>query len=152
MPWISETLSQVLRSHDVEVAHVPVRKLRRSLVSVKDKLPKDAFPGVVYKIPCVDCKSVYIGETGNFRQRMCQHQNDVAKKKVTSDALAEHAATTDHTIDWTNVSIIGKERNWKSRPYLESLEIQSTKQTLNRNDGNLPSSYARCLHHVLKPI
>lgn len=152
VPGISETLSRVLRSYDVEVAHVPVRKLRHTLVGGKDKLPKEAFPGVVYKIPCADCDSVYIGETGNFRQRLRQHQNDVKNKKVASNALAEHADTTNHTIDWLNASIIGKERNWTSRLHLESLEIQSTEQTLNRNVGNLPSCYARCLRHLLKPV
>ena len=34
------------------------------LPSLKDKINKFDQRGVVYKIPCLDCTGVYIGETG----------------------------------------------------------------------------------------
>lgn len=100
VPGISEALSRVLRTYDVEVAHVPVCKLRHALVGGEDKLPRESFPGVVYKTPCADCDYAYIGESGNFKQRLRQHQNDVEKKRIVSNALAEHTDSTGHKIDW----------------------------------------------------
>lgn len=129
---------------------MPACKLRHALVGGKDRLPRESFPGVVYKISCADCDYAYIGESGNFKTRLRQHQNDVNKKRVASNALAEHVDATGHGIDWANSRIIGQERNFRSRLYLESLEIQRTRHTLNRNEGSLPPSYTRCLRHVLK--
>lgn len=89
--------------YDVEVAHVPERKLRQTLVSGKDKSSKEAFPGVVYKIPCADCNCVFIRETNNFKHRLC-HENDVDKKAASSNVLAGHKAKSSHAKDWMNMS------------------------------------------------
>lgn len=151
VPGVSEGLARVLRHYDVQVAHVPTQKLRHRLVNVKDKLQKEKFPGVVYRIPCKDCDSVYIGETGNFEQRIKQHVNDVNKKKVSSNALAEHAENLSHHIDFDNATILEKEKKLSARHHLESIVIQTTDHTLNRNDGTLPLIYSRCLRHILKP-
>lgn len=148
VPGISEALARVLRGYNVQVAHIPSHKLRHELVSVKDKLKKEKFPGVVYKIPCADCNYVYVGESGNFERRLKEHMNDVKKKKVISSALAEHAEKTHHGFDWDQASVIAREKNWMKRHYLESLTIQTTGNTLNRNDGNLPLAYARCLKRL----
>lgn len=149
VPGVSETLARVLRSYDVQAAHVPSRKLGHELVRVKDPLKKDKFPGVVYVIPCADYPYVYVGETGNFKKRLQQHRNDVQKRHVASNALAEHCATTSNTINWDKVRVVARERNHSARLYLESLIIQTMAHTLNRNEGNLPSMYAKCLGHVL---
>lgn len=119
---------------------------------VKDKLAKDKFSGVVHRIPCADCGHTYIGETGNFVKRLKQHKNDVNKKHVATSALAEHTVSTGHDVNWDNVSIIEKERNQTARLYLASLHIKTTAHTLNRNSGNLPLIYTRCLHHIMKRI
>ncbi|XP_037526491.1 uncharacterized protein LOC119403645 [Rhipicephalus sanguineus] len=47
VPGVSEPLARVLRSYDVQAAHVPSRKLRHELVRVKDPLEKERYPGVV---------------------------------------------------------------------------------------------------------
>ncbi|KAK8762142.1 hypothetical protein V5799_026589 [Amblyomma americanum] len=148
VPGVSESLARIFRTYDVHIAHVPACKLRHELVSVKDKLKKEKFPGVIYKIPCSDCDHSYIGESGNFERRLNEHKNDVKKKKACSNALAEHVENTKHDIAWEEAAIIGREKNWMSRQYLESLFIQTTDQTLNRNIGNLPPSYARCLRRL----
>ncbi|XP_037528935.1 uncharacterized protein LOC119406274 [Rhipicephalus sanguineus] len=63
VPGVSEPLARVLRSYDVQAAHVPSRKLRHELVRVKGPLEKERYPGVVYVVPCADCPYVYVGET-----------------------------------------------------------------------------------------
>ena len=45
------------------------------LPSLKDKINKFDQRGVVYKISCLDCTGVYIGETGrSFKIRRKEHQ------------------------------------------------------------------------------
>ncbi|XP_077501865.1 uncharacterized protein LOC144112913 isoform X1 [Amblyomma americanum] len=99
MPGINEALARILRSYDSEVSHVPAKKLRQALVNVKYCLPKEKFPGIVYTIPCRDCNHVYMGESGNFVKRLKQHQHDVANKKASSNALAEHSESQQHDVD-----------------------------------------------------
>lgn len=118
-------------------------------MNVKDQLPKEKFPGVVYAIPCADCNGVYIGETGSYKKRLQQHARDVQKEDTRNNALAEHAVTANHRIDWEKARIIEKEKLTTSRLHLESLVIQTTAHTLNRNEGNLNPIYARSLRRLL---
>ena len=63
-----------------------------------------------------NCGGSYVGETGNF-----QHAYDV--RKVSSNALAEHAEATGHEMDRDKANITERENNWTSRIYIESLTI-----------------------------
>ena len=36
--------------------------------------------------------------------------------------LAKHASTCQHEVDWENAKIIGRERRWTQRKYLEGIE------------------------------
>lgn len=101
-------------------------------------------------LPCADCSSSYIGETGNFIGRLKEHQRDVGNNKKASNALAEHADNHRYCIDWDNVAVIAKEKNSPTRLLLESAFIQTMKDTINRTDGNLPASYTCSLHHLLE--
>lgn len=82
----------MFKNYDVQVTHVPSYKLRSQLVRVKDPLESERHPGVIYRITCQDCHASYIEETGNFKQRIKQQQNDVAKGHTTANALAEHGS------------------------------------------------------------
>ena len=65
----------------------PHTKLRSQVVHAKDKLPKEKVSGVVYQIPCKNCRQVYIGETGRaLATSLQEHKDDVrknAKKQFT---------------------------------------------------------------------
>lgn len=139
---ISETLSCVMRTYGVQIAHVPTRKLKDALVNVKDNLSKEKFPGVVYSVPCGDCECSYIGETGNFEKRI-KHDYDVRKHHVASNALAEHCDTLGHGTHFCK----REEPDITTSP---GIIIQTTERTLNRTQGNLPPVYSHCLHHILK--
>lgn len=149
VPGVSEALSRIFSRYDLRVAHMPSNKLRNQLVNVKDRLDSKSYPGVVYKIPCADCSCSYIGETGNFTRRLKEHRRDVCNNKKASNALAEHADNHGHCINWDNATIIAKEKNPATRLLLESVFIQTTEDTINRTDGNLPASYTRSLRHIL---
>lgn len=149
VPGFGGALARVLRGCGVRVALVPARGLGGCLAGVRDGLDSDDFPGVVYKIPCEDCEYVYIGETGNYKRRLRERFIDVKNKKAASNALAEHVASTGHDINWDNACIIATERKLFPRLHMESLAIQTTAHTLNRNIGTFPPVYVWCLQHVM---
>lgn len=124
--------------YDVHVAHVPTQKLKDALVKVKDTLPKKRFPGVLYELPGANCDRLYIGKSGNYERRLKEHCNDVKKETVSTNALAEHAQSSNHEIDWGKARVVATEKDFACRLYLESIMIQTNKNTLNRTDGNLP--------------
>ena len=56
------------------------------LYTLRDKFSCNAV-NVVYQITCAGCKSRYIGETQDFRQRMNLHKSDV--RMLNTDCLAD---------------------------------------------------------------
>ena len=64
IPGIIERLKRLLKNHQIKVATKPLCTVGNMLPSLKDKINKFDQRGVVYKIPCLDCTGVYIGETG----------------------------------------------------------------------------------------
>ena len=59
----SERITKVLQDFNIKVAHKPIRTISNILKKPKDKIEKEASRGVVYKIKCKDCDSVYVGQT-----------------------------------------------------------------------------------------
>ncbi|KAK3705563.1 hypothetical protein QZH41_000252 [Actinostola sp. cb2023] len=60
----TERIKRVLESHRIEVCVKPLTTLRQILSKPKDPLPKEKKTGVIYSIPCGECETFYIGETG----------------------------------------------------------------------------------------
>ena len=78
IPGITARLKRRLKNHQIKVATKPLCTVGNMLPSLKDKINKFDQRGVVYKIPCLDCTGVYIGETGrSFKTRCKEHQSDV---------------------------------------------------------------------------
>ena len=77
LPYISglaEAIRHVLNPLGVKVVFRPLRTLRQMLVRLKDPLPVDERKGVVYSFPCVECRSMYIGQTGRcLKQCVSEH-------------------------------------------------------------------------------
>lgn len=83
-----------------------------------------------------------------LHQEINEHQRDAGKNRKVPNTLAEHANNHGHSIDWDNAAIIAKEKNSTTRLLLESVIIQTTEDTINTTDGNLPASYTLC--HILE--
>ena len=59
-------------------------------MKLKTHVPDDRKKGVVYEVPCKDCRNTYVGETkGTLRVRLGEHKQAV------------HAHETQHEINWS---------------------------------------------------
>ena len=103
--------------------------------------------GAIYKIPCKDCSGVYIGETDRcFDTRLSEHKRDVKpinlaklkkddlNKKTT---LIKHCFKCEHKIDFVNFKALNFNIDYDKRNFLESLHINSTKNSINDRDLNI---------------
>ena len=119
LPYIcpaSHRIERILRLNNIKVYHSSNQKIHQILFSHKDKTG-------VYRIPC-ECGLVYIGETGrNLTIRQKEHHNCCVKEKCEISAIAKHAWTYDHRINWDKsvlLAPVDKYFAWKTR---ESIEI-----------------------------
>ena len=63
--------------------------------------------GVVYSIECDDCKAIYIGETGRtLEDRLKEHQRHTRLVAPEKSAVAEHALSLWHEINWASARVI----------------------------------------------
>ena len=105
-PWIKLT-----------VIFKPAKTLK-TLCRLKSPLPVLSRSNVVYKVNCSECPDFYIGKTIRIlQQRLTEHSKDE------NSALARHYASTGHTIEFDNPSVLASD-NHESRLYVkESLLI-----------------------------
>ena len=80
--------------------------------------------GVINRIPCKDCREVYIGETRRpLSVRITEHQRAVQKRDK-NNANAVHAQIMGHTINWKGAHRLDREPMLKLRKIKESLHIK----------------------------
>ena len=69
-------------------------------LKVKDPLPMMKQSNVVYEVPCT-CSKVYIGKTKQrLGTRLKEHKDACIKCLMDKSAIAKHAWTNDHPINW----------------------------------------------------
>ncbi|KAK3735298.1 hypothetical protein QZH41_000232 [Actinostola sp. cb2023] len=109
LPYVkgtTEKISRVLSRHKIRTCVKPHKTLREILSRPKDPVISEKQTGVVYTIPCGECDTSYIGETGRaLGTRIKEHQASVRLNHPEKSALAEHAHTSGHAIDWNNIKI-----------------------------------------------
>ena len=150
---LSEKVQRIFKKHGIHCALKPANTLRSMLVRPKDPRPLLENSDVVYRIPCKNCDTPYIGETGrHLKCRIKEHQASVRKvanrkftrsRKAQADreenksALADHAAQTNHTVDWDKAKILASHCTHKKGRWIrESIWVRSEKAgTVNRDEG-----------------
>ena len=55
---------------------------------------------VVYEVPCRDCNSVYVGETGRSLEIRLKEYKYAVKMGDTKNGIAVHAWTNEHQVEW----------------------------------------------------
>jgi len=125
----------------------PFKTLRQILVHPKDKRSIEDTGECVYKIPCQNCESVFIGETG---KRLQEHRKDteiasssihtraerkVSVTEVNKSAITDHVVSDSHVIKWTRAEIMNREGYCMTRQVKESIWIRKQKSCMNRDVG-----------------
>ncbi|UYV65004.1 hypothetical protein LAZ67_3002762 [Cordylochernes scorpioides] len=97
--------------------------------STDQKQKKD----LVYQIPCLNCNSVYIGETSrDLSIRIKEHQRNISKLNPNS-LIVDHVRETGHTPDFNNTRILHSNAKTKTqRLILEAIETMKHPKPLNK--------------------
>jgi len=75
---LSEAFPRFLKSHGIATANRPHRTLRNFVIHPKDKVKDEEKTELIYRVPCKNCSSSYIGETGSkFGLRIKEHKKEV---------------------------------------------------------------------------
>ena len=158
IPNFTEKFNRIARRHKFKVANKTNNKVKDLASKAKAPLGKKNNQ-IVYRIPCKCKKNSYNGETyRKWETREKEHkdkvrltQSDIAtgnmdratKRMNDNDGgLARHSTVCNAGIDWENAKIIGKERRWTQRKYLEGVE--SIKE---RSKGVTPLNSYNQLEH-----
>ena len=160
----TEPLTRIMRRAGISAQIRNRGTLREQLVKAKDKLRNNDKTGVVYYAPCAgannqpcDSKASYIGETS--RQGAQHFKEHMSTAKLYNgdykSAIMQHAANTGHSFRESDLSILDKDSNWRSRGIRESIFIRAINPLLNRrSDRNdrysLPSTYDSILTATIK--
>ena len=138
IPHFTEKFNKIARRHRFKTANKTDNKVRDLTSKAKTPLGKKNNK-IVYRIPCKCEKNSYNGETDRkWESREKEHKDKVrltqrdiaagdmdgANKRMNDNdgGLAKHSTTCNAGIDWENAKIIGKERRWSQRKYLEGVE------------------------------
>ena len=149
---LSETIRRILTPLGIYTCFRPHHTLRRTLVHLKDPTPLRQRTGVVYRIPCSSCDKVYIGQTGRtLDHRLKEHRRALTSGNVQQSAVAEHATSEMHDIDWEKAEVVDCHPHYRQRCALEAWHIRTEPHKMNRDGGPLPAVYNPLIHHPRRP-
>ena len=99
--------------------------LQNIVVHPKDTVKDEEKTELIYCVPCKNCSSSYIGETGRkFGLRIKEHQKEVEsftagtktrasrarESSVThKSAITDHAVEENHVIDWYKAKVVDRD-------------------------------------------
>ena len=129
----------MLKTQGITTFFRPHSTLRRHLVHVKDKTPKERKTNVVYGVRCHkthNCSEAYVGETKqSLKARMRQHRTPSSAGEAFDSAVFTHLQTSDHSFDIKDVTILDREDRWFERGVKESVWERIENPSLNRRGG-----------------
>jgi len=154
---LSEAFARILKSHGIATANRPHRTLRNFVVHPKDKVKDEEKTELIYRVPCKNCSSSYVGETGRkFGLRIKEHKKEVdsftagtqtrasraRESSVThKSAITDHAVEENHVIDWDKAKVVDREAQRQTRWIKEALWIRKTPMCMNRDAGSYQLSH-----------
>ena len=104
-------------------------------MKVKSFTPEMSKKEVVYEIPCQDCDSVYIGETGRSLERRITEHKYAVKTGDGKNGVAVHAWDEEHRMDWEGAKSLEYKPNYWKRRVLEAIWIKKTSINSNLDCG-----------------
>lgn len=136
---LSEKLNKCVKPYNLHIANKNHNNLRMLHTRLKAPTPFEKQTHLIYKIPCDDCDSTYIGQTKQYlKNRLQGHKSS---KNLT--ALKKHENNSGHKFNLDKTKIIAKESNYYARNVLEMIHIKKDKNSINdRTDiSNLSKIY-----------
>jgi len=140
---LSEAYARMLKPHGIATASCTHCTLQKILVHPKDKIKDEGKTELIYCIPCKNCPSSYIGETGRkLGLRMKEHRKEVdlftagtqtraSRARDSSithkSAITDHAVEENHVIDWDSAEVVAREAQRQTRWIKEALWIRKTR-------------------------
>ena len=127
------------------------------MVHPKDKVKDEEKTELIYCVPCKNCSSSYVGETGRkFGLRIKEHKKEVdsftagtqtrasraRESSVThKSVITDHAVEDNYVIDWDKVKVVDREAQRQTRWIKEALWIRKTPMCINRDAGSYQLSH-----------
>jgi hypothetical protein len=141
-PTVSKPIKRILQQHDVKITHSSGTTLQNILTKTKTSPPPHLTPNAIYETPCKDCNGFYDGQTYRpVTKRMEEHERCYRLNNAIDEdtgniksALAHHASTSGHIIDWNETRILTSTRTRAHLDLTEHAAIQVRKPTINRVD------------------
>ena len=168
IPGFTPQFNRIARRHKFKVANNTENRVKDLITNAKTPLA-DKNSQVAYIIPCKCKENAYNGETDRmWESRKKEHQDKVrltlqdaetgdidkaTERTNTGDGgLAKHILTTGHEVDWDNAKIVGRERRWTQRKYLEGIESlrQKNNGVKPLNSYNQLEQWQPTLYHLFK--
>ena len=139
-PALSKPLRQISDRHNISLTFTSNRNLRNMLTKTKTQPPPHTTRNVIYQIPCKDCNTTYCGQTRRpLYLRLSEHQRftNNSKSFTSTDlqytsAVAHHAHTTGHTIDFKSTRILSSLTKSSQLDLTEHAAIKITYPSLNK--------------------
>jgi len=140
-----------LTRHGIATANRPYRTLRNFVVHPKDKVRDEEKTELIYRVPCKNCSSSYVGETGRkFGLRIKEHKKEVdyftagtqtrafraRERSVThKSAITDHGVEENHVIDCDKAKVVDRKAQRQTRWIKEALWIRKTPTCMNLDAG-----------------
>lgn len=152
---LSDNLKHMFQKeiNDCHIAFKNIKTNQNLFSKTKDKIKKTEESNLIYRIPCKNCPSVYIGQTGrHLNTRLKEHNADSIKyklKQITNQinietvnttspisspnksALVLHSIDKNHDFNFDETKIINRHSNIKKRLVLEACEIITEEKACN---------------------
>jgi len=134
VPYIKEISNGIKRvvGKGVDVRYTIPKKLDSIIKKGKDRLDARQNTDIVYKIECINCDQVYIGQTKrHLETRIKEHRNNINNPSHNYSVVTNHRLSEKHDFKWDEPIILHKERNMRKRKIAEMFFIKKYKKTNN---------------------
>jgi hypothetical protein len=139
----SEILHKITKKHfpSIRVTYKSQNTLRSQLTHVKPK-SDISLKNVIYKISCLDCDGIYIGETlRNAQTRVKEHKAKLKHMQDEQDnnhnKIALHAQKHKHDINFEGTEILAHESNYRKRKAKEAVAMLSHNNTFSKPSATI---------------
>ncbi|KAJ8944976.1 hypothetical protein NQ318_018440, partial [Aromia moschata] len=126
-----------LKNININLVYNSKNKLQTLLGNALDKIDNNENSGI-YEI---NCDQKYIGQTKrSILTRFKEHMAHLKYGRTEKSCVAQHAFDNNHRIDINILKLIRNETNSRQLDAFESLEIIKCNNSMNKDNGPIPTS------------